>query len=56
MITLIDLISYMEEHRCNQEKAVKRISECGNNKALAKLIDEYNWVHKNNPEKLKKAY
>lgn len=48
--------SYMEEHRCNQEEAVKRISECGNNKTLAKLIDEYNWIYKNNPEKLKKAY
>lgn len=48
--------SYMEKHRCNQEEAVKRISECGNNRTLAKLIDEYNWVYKNNPEKLKKAY
>ena len=48
--------SYMGKYRCNQEEVVKRISQCGDNKTLAKLIDEYNWIYKNNPEKLKKAY
>ena len=37
------LSTCMRENGLNREEAIKKIREDGSNRALAKLIDEYNW-------------
>ena len=36
--------SFVEENHCEYEEAVKEISSLADNKTLAKLLDEYNYV------------
>ena len=48
--------SYIRECHSNKEEAVKKISESGGNKTLAKLMDEYNWFYKDDPIKLIKTH
>jgi len=38
--------SFTRENHCSEEEAVKRISLLADNKSLAKLLDEYNYVTK----------
>lgn len=40
--------NYVAEHKCDWEEAVRRISESGGNKTLAALLDQYNWIYKDN--------